>query len=412
MRWFATAFVLVVLSGAAAVLIGSDPGSDSRPPASVETEAFPRDLAFAEPPTPITAAPSVRRTSTGPRVDALAALDLGAISAIASPSGESCGGTPVGVDAFSQVFEERGPEWAAGDLMERYALPDGRVLWIFGDTWSGEVSDDNALGPPFEFVRSSLLVERNGCFDRLPGFGDGSWIPSVEEAVILWPQEAFLSGRELYVFAVKIVADDSKPDGLNFRQVGGLIAVYDLDDLSVPRTMVFDVPDVRGNPFGWGPVLWEGELYLYAHEEPTGTFVARLDPDDLGDPANWEFWRGDGWTRDVLEASSVAPFRLRVYLRVGAGLDGSAPFGAATVPFLAQELYVFEAESPVGPWTLVQEIPLDAIRPSEPSWAYEPLAVQQSDSTTVFAVNFLPQDTLKTLQDVTLYGPRFLLAEN
>jgi len=64
----------------------------------------------------------------------------------------------------------------------------------------------------------------------------------------------------------------------------------------------------------------------------------------------------------------------------------------------------------VGPWALVEKVSLEAIRPAEPAWAYEPLLVEQIGSTTVFAVNFLPKDTLRTLEDLTLYGPRFLLA--
>lgn len=299
-----------------------------------------------------------------------------------------------------------GPEWAAGDLMERVELPDGSALWIFGDSFLGAV-ETGALVPGWRFVNSTALRQRGACFELVPGFGGGSWIPSVEAEIVLWPQEALVLGDELFVFSIRIERDPSKPPGLDFRQVGGLIAVYDLDDLSVPRTMVFDVPDLRGNPFGWGALVDDGFVYAYAHEEPTGTFVARFTVDAVSDPDRWRFWDGSGWVADHERAVPVIARRTRVV----ADADGDG-FVGFSVPVFERDLEVWRAPAPEGPW--VRELVVDVEAggtdpdPTVPSWIYEPLVIGPVSDAVTIAVNYLPVDPSLIPGQVALYGPRFI----
>jgi hypothetical protein len=296
------------------------------------------------------------------------------------------------------------PEWAAGDLMERIELPDGSALWIFGDSFLGAV-DTGALAPGWRFVNSTALRQRGGCFELVPGFGGGSWIPSVEAEIVLWPQEALVLGDDLFVFSIRIERDPSKPPGLDFRQVGGLIAVYDLDDLSVPRTMVFDVPDIGGNPFGWGALVDDGFVYAYAHEEPTGTFVARFAVDAVSDPEQWTFWDGSEWVTDHDRAVPVIARRTRIV----ADGDGFVGF---SVPVFERDLEVWRAPTPEGPW--VRELVVDVEAggadpdPAVPSWIYEPLVIGPVSDTVTVAVNYLPVDPSLIPGQVALYGPRFV----
>ena len=253
-------------------------------------------------------------------------------------------------------------------------------------------------------MNSSLIIQRGDCFTPHATFENGAWVPSVERDVHLWPLEALVRVEELILFTIWVMRDVSKPPGLSFSQHGGVIASYDLDDLAVPRTMVFEVPHVRGNPFGWGALV-DGEMaYLYAHEEPTGTFVARTPLAELTNPDAWEFWVGTSWAPDVASAVPIANDRLRVFA-TGEG------YRAAAIRFMDQRLHLFSSESPAGPWTLDQVISLDPIAPNTHAYAYEPLMLGMADQQAVFAVNFLPVDPSETLSDVTLYGPRFMTVD-
>ncbi|MFN3216133.1 MAG: hypothetical protein ACE367_06525 [Acidimicrobiales bacterium] len=337
---------------------------------------------------------AVLRTTTG-ALDTAPPVDL----AFADPcaAGADVADHRAALDALA-------PDWAAGDLMERIELPDGSALWIFGDSFLGAV-DTGALEPGWRFVNNTALRQRGACFELVPGFGGGSWIPSVEADIVLWPQEALVLGDELFVFSIRIERDPSHPPGLDFRQVGGLIAVYDLDDLSVPRTMVFDVPDIRGNPFGWGALVEDGFVYAYAHEEPTGTFVARFPVDAVNAPERWTFWDGSGWVPDHGRAVPVIERRARVV----ADGDGYVAF---SIPVFERNLEVWRAPAPEGPWSraFVVDIEADGADPDPtvPSWVYEPLVIGDVSESATVAVNYLPFEPHLIPGQVALYGPRFI----
>jgi len=302
-------------------------------------------------------------------------------------------------------------------------LDENRYLWVFADTLYGELADDGAFLPGWYLVNSSAIVQNLDCFELVSIDGGGSWIPEQGPGEFKWPQEGLVIDEVLNLFTMDVVdaraptaageelrqLGDTNPYWLRFRVVGGRIVLFGLDDLGVPDSEVPGLPHLRGNPFGWGAFIHDDYIYLYAHEEGTGTYVGRLEPEQIQNPASMTFWDGETWTSGLDQVVSVAPNRLRVFPHK----DG---FGAAALPSDDQRLHLYTSETPVGPWTLRDQISLDSIHPDVPCYIYEPLVIEhrvidpESDEV-LFAVNFLPLDPQYWQDDANRYGPRFLTVE-
>jgi len=50
-------------------------------------------------------------------------------------------------EAFGQLFVRFGDGWTGGDGTSSVPLPDGRTLWMFGDTFLGQVNPDRSRPP-------------------------------------------------------------------------------------------------------------------------------------------------------------------------------------------------------------------------------------------------------------------------
>ncbi len=303
------------------------------------------------------------------------------------------------------AFAHRTPEWAGGDVLDAVALPDGRRLWIFGDTFYGTVSPEGALGPDTVMVHSSAVIQDGGCFDPIVPPGGRSWAPGGSSSTWLWPQNAAVAGDELVVFTTEIESRGNGVPGLNFNVVGGVALIYRLDDLTAPAATITDVPAIDQHPFGWGIEAVDHERYLYAHVEGEGTYAARAPEDALLEFERWTYWDGHHWVPDVDHAVPIHPLRLRV----NTAPDGSLQ--TAAIPFGERHVVLYDMASPVGPVTERRQVDLDPIWPTHvDGWAYQPLLLSFADDTDQLLVNFLPWDVDLLWSDVHLYGPRVLPA--
>ena len=49
-------------------------------------------------------------------------------------------------------------QWNSGDNAVQVALPGGRALWLFNDSYYGPVGDDGTVRPGTPLVRNTLLL--------------------------------------------------------------------------------------------------------------------------------------------------------------------------------------------------------------------------------------------------------------
>ncbi len=212
--------------------------------------------------------------------------------------------------------------WYGGDGAYSIGLNDGRVLWLFGDTF---VSDQEGrrdragmkvvLGTTLaistctggaQFQIRYFLKKKNGEFAS--SFGDGEW---------LWPQDPFMVNRTLYVPLVSVKADPRVEGPFKFAIAGHRIArIRDFTGPD-PNSWAVDYIDLTpGMPrgiraFATTSVLHGGHVYFYplysATEEGVsvlGNILARIPTGRLDDPARAiEYLTKDGrWEKELKHA--------------------------------------------------------------------------------------------------------------
>lgn len=210
---------------------------------------------------------------------------------------------PLTAGDLQAVFDTRGPWWSGGDGGFAVDLPEGRRLWLFGDTVVGQVHhrsrryvDNRAM------VNNSMLVQSGRCFEvRMHGPTSGptrSALEHPDRSRVWWPLSGVFDpvrGRVM-VFALR---QDSSNWWINH---GMDLIELSWPELEVTGHQLLSLWTERGFPAVGTTVLVDGS-WLYAYGAPlTGMIkpghVARTRW-PLSDHVSFEHFDGTGWTADI-----------------------------------------------------------------------------------------------------------------
>ncbi|GGO36506.1 DUF4185 domain-containing protein [Streptomyces lasiicapitis] len=354
--------------------------------------------------------------------------------------------------AFASYGDDgaRTDDWTGGDGTHSVRLPDGRVLWLFSDTFLGPVhAPPNPQGQPHAWrdtsapmVRNSgVVMGRSGSVERTlptPMFADpapGQWrwpvaakveprSPGADEdvlRVLLWTR-ATGTGPWIYgVPAATEVATLSLPD----LQVEGITQISDQRGVAdFEQRVLYGATTVEDDE--WTYVFGGNDAQATARPS-SHAYVARVPHGGLGDPAAWRYWDGSDFSRTkaprpvlgngdhkgVGSAFTVTRVdRTFVLLTMAAGAEGLA------------NVTSYWSCSPTGPW----HGPAKAFAPSLPKDAgggaadtaaaapYNPQAhpaVSRGGRLVVsYDVNWLDATATNAQaqinRNVELYRPRFV----
>ncbi|MDG4863031.1 DUF4185 domain-containing protein [Streptomyces sp. T-3] len=234
----------------------------------------------------------------------------------------------------------RADDWTGGDGTHSVRLPDGRVLWLFSDTYLGQVhAPPNLSGQPHAwrdnaapFVRNSAVVmSAGGSLERTlpaPLFANPSpqewrWpvaakveprSPGSDQKVVrvlLWTR-ATAGGPWIYgVPTATEVATLSLPD----LRVESIVKVSDQTQIADPAKRVLygtTAVDGQDTDRGLGTEGGDGYTYVFggndgkaAARPASNAYLARVPDGSLADPGGWEYWDGEQWTDDGRKAKPV-----------------------------------------------------------------------------------------------------------
>lgn len=212
---------------------------------------------------------------------------------------------PDSPEDYQDVFDHRRSGWAGADGAWPIALPDGRALWLFGDSFMGDIDENDALLPGWHFVRS-VQVQDGACFTPMTrGTIDAptSFFPD-QDGTVFWPSGGYVdtsvSPAVLRVVSTGICIEP--PDWRMCTIKIHTLSLTDFEVLSV-ESVPFEPAALDMPNFGAWFFQDGGEIYLYGKAGgfqrggptvggpyPAGTYVARVPAGQIGDPAAWRYW--------------------------------------------------------------------------------------------------------------------------
>ena len=358
--------------------------------------------------------------------------------------------TPTDYQADFDNLRTTYTEWASADGAIPVSLPDGRTVWMFGDTFAGKVDPGGAIDTADPLIHNSFVVQNGACFQPLMGgapLARQALIPNPAPNEFYWPASGVVSsgGATLQVFVWHMLQTSG---GLNFQTLGMEVATFSLPSLQFetvqPLPFSFDHITM---PYGatalanTGPG-GDGNVYLYGSYKEN-VYVARAPAtQNLTTSSAWQFYTGAdvatpadpaNWSSDSSAAQPTTWLNFTPLSFLGApGLPNEGPFAqpwvlpykAGADAFLATaksadafstDVSVFTAPDPWGPFTYrppapVTDTPNTSTQVSYGAFSLHPVSAAPVIvySTNVNTLSGASQPPYSTQE----YGPRFVAPES
>ncbi|MBM2614765.1 hypothetical protein JIG36_04245 [Actinoplanes sp. LDG1-06] len=329
----------------------------------------------------------------------------GAAGPVAAPVTD--GGTSAA--ALSEMFQRYGDTsgaWLGADRTASVALPDGRRLWLFSDTFLGRPDPDGARPRTADLVHNSAIVQDGARLETVTGGSPArpASLVSAGDDQFSWIGDATVRSDEVQVLVNRYRRTGQGP--LDHALAGTELTTLALPTLAAGQVRALPV----GAKVSWGSeVMVDGEYtYVYGTEaagQMKFAHVARVKGTDLGQA--WQFWTGQEWSNRAGESGRLLSGVGTTYgvRRVGEqyvlvthenNLMFSSDFVAYTAasptgPFEGPQ-YLFRApETDAGHIVYDADLHLDLARPGSLLVSYN---VNDLDEAVAYA-------------DASIYRPRF-----
>ncbi len=333
-------------------------------------------------------------------------------------------------------------DWTGADTTNSVKLPDGRVAWIFSDTFLGEVVTEpdgtpSRMGEHAEknrqFVHNTIVTQKaDGTLDAT--LHDGKFKDGTHGALIqthdgreatgdpavgsswYWlgdgTVESTPSGDKLRVFSLKF--EKFGPGGWDFHWLSTAVATFSLPKMELES--VLPTPSGINVQFGSGILEEADYTYIYGTEDLGSTkymHLARVKTGPGGGvTSSWEYSTGTGWSFNPLDSKRLLPGVANEYSVTKVGNAYVLTTMDTKVPF-NREIWAYTSCSPAGPWTGGQKIYTapDYSFIGSNAFVYNAHAHPEftgADGSLLISYNVNSLVFQDDLDDVRLYRPRFV----
>jgi hypothetical protein len=372
---------------------------------------YPRDTMRPEP--PISRRP--RRLRAG--VAAVAVAGLGVLPAI--PASPAVAAPPAavtvtpntGLNQLWNSYGDQSGQWNGGDGTASVQLPDGRIAWLFSDTYFGPLNPDHSRSTRVRLVHNTIVVQSGATLGGTLHTGSRQ----APRAVVEVPGFAWVADGIVENGSLKVLYNEysrTGPGPLNVKLDRTLLATLSLPDMAV--TSVQPLP--LGNQVAWGQAIVNdcAYSYVYGTEHADGSTYAHLARAPLGNlGGKWQFWDGGRWSEDGSASARVLP-------GVGTAFGvtwADGKYGLVTqdntVPAaFSASIVAYTAPSPAGPFGPPREL----FRAPEAGADGKQIIVYDArvhpwlsaPGTMVVSYNVNSLNPVENNQNGTIYRPRFM----
>ncbi len=327
-------------------------------------------------------------------------------------------------EKFTRFFARDCCGVTGADGIYSVLLPDGRTVWIFGDTFLGTVNADRSREKrsPW-FIRNAMAVQDGDSLRTLYNVIDG-WESSLvippgapqgkmfsEDSLWYWPGDGFIENGKLKVFMTAFY--QAVEGNWGFRWVSANIATFSLPDLKLESIDPVSYPCEL--ELHWGHAVCSGDknyTYIYGAEDKSkNLYVARAPKNNI--LAEWEFYTGKDWVKDSKLSKPML------------AIQGSEQFSVFKIKnkyvllvqeggFMTGEICSYYSKSPYKGWknrkVLSQTRLPDDVKSTENLFAYNSLAhpqfIKNGELLISQCINSFEVEDV--FQDASKYRPVFL----
>jgi len=315
---------------------------------------------------------------------------------------------------FNAMFRRDIGGWVAADATFSIYLPDGRTLWLFGDTFIGEEEPDGSIAPGAVMIRNSAVIQDGDSLRTLYGGTPSApedFIPTVNpDSTWYWPEHGIVFNDTLRIFVARYKTNPDGPPGFQFEFDGNDIANFSWPDLGFINSI--SIPYYPINEVIYGDRILADSIYLYIYgrKEENKDYniayphVARVNADSL--LSTWEFYNGSGWTTDTAASFRINSFQVSqqygVFKHMGKYVLLTQDIWFST------KIWSFTSTSPAGPWsnkTLVYDTP----KLADDAFTYNAYPHPQFDENNNLLISYNNNgDFWDIFSNADLYRPVFI----
>lgn len=258
-------------------------------------------------------------------------------------------------EGFNERFTMSGPGFTGSDATYSVNLPDGRTVWIFGDTFIGTVTPEmtREKTDPM-YIRNCFVLQDGEQMTTLhqgrPEEFKSMMIPdevgadSTENDIWYWPGDAFVKDNVMSVFVSKFHQADTGMWGFKFLETE--LVQYSLPEIKEINKLA--IPHTRKDPIHFGHAVYEGSDYLYIYGLGRGKpHVARASYDNIA--TGWEYFDGQSWSSDPEDSQPMVDVSGSEQFSV---IELKGKYALVTqLGDLSDEVVSLISDTPFGPWT-------------------------------------------------------------
>jgi hypothetical protein len=265
---------------------------------------------------------------------------------------------------FNAMFRKDIGGWVAADATFSIYLPDGRTLWLFGDTFIGKEKVDGSIAPGAVMIRNSAVIQDGDSLRTLyrgtPASPD-DFIPTDNpDSTWYWPEHGLVFNDTLRIFVSRFRPNPEGPAGFQFAFDGNDIANFTWPGIEFINSIPIPYYDINKVIYGDRILADSIFLYVYGRKEESNSIsyphLARARADDLFGP--WEFSAGSSWANDPAWSFRINSFQVSQQYGVFKH-EGKYILLTQDIWF-STKIWSFTSLSPKGPWdnkTMIYDTP-------------------------------------------------------
>lgn len=320
--------------------------------------------------------------------------------------------------AIASVLIPNSGSVTGGDGMYSIALPDGKSIFLMGDSYMGTVTNGTRPRGTHMYRNTYFVYDGSSVRGIADGNGPGTSAAVPEgqpfETKWYWPGHGFVAGDRLFIFQELMYQGEEGAWGFRYETTHTL--EYSLPDLVLVRDSripFYGSADIHYGAAAMNDGDW---LYIYAQvdiendlDPVTEVLLARTTAERIW--TDWEYWTGSGWSGNPAAAKALDGL---------ASVPVSSQFNVFRLgykyvlftsdkTFDSGKIWSFVSDAPWGPWRnrrLLYEVPA-----LKPGWySYNAMAHPQfeKDGMILVSYNVNTGTFAEQFSDVDSYRPRFV----